>query len=63
MPDRNLSVERLNSLTSRIIDAAIRIHRTVGPGVLERAYFECLSFELPSSAGMRIETQKTADSF
>jgi hypothetical protein len=59
MPDRNLSMERLNSLTSTIIDAAIRIHRTVGPGVLEKAYFECLSFELSSSAGMRIETQKT----
>jgi GxxExxY protein len=58
MPDPNLSVERLNTITSAIINAAIQIHRTVGPGVLEKAYFECLCFEL-SSAGMRIEVQKT----
>src|SRR5688572_6735032 len=58
MPDPSLSVERLNTITSAIINAAIQIHRTVGPGVLEKAYFECLCFEL-SSAGMLIEAQKT----
>jgi GxxExxY protein len=57
MPDPNLSVERLNSLTSTIINAAIRIHRTVGPGLLEKAYLGCLCYEL-HSAGLRIETQK-----
>ena len=57
VPDPNLSVERLNSLTSTIINAAIRIHRTVGPGLLEKAYFGCLCYEL-HSAGLRIETQK-----
>ena len=57
MPDPNASLERLNRLTSAIIEAAIRIHRTVGPGLLEKAYWGCLCFEL-SSAGIRIETQK-----
>src|SRR6476619_7241137 len=52
-----LSAETLNQLTSRIIDAAIRVHRAVGPGLLESAYFECLCFEL-ASAGLTIEAQK-----
>ena len=57
MPDPNLSVEQLNSITSPIIAAAIRIHRAIGPGLLEKAYWGCLCFEL-HSAGLRIETQK-----
>jgi GxxExxY protein len=44
-------------ITSTVIDAAIRIHREVGPGILESAYFECLCFEL-ALTGLRIETQK-----
>jgi GxxExxY protein len=43
--------------TAPIIGAAIRIHRALGPGLLEKAYWGCLCFEL-YSAGMRIETQK-----
>ena len=57
MPDPNRSLERINSITSTIIDAAIRIHRAIGPGLLEKAYWGCLCFEL-HSAGLRIETQK-----
>jgi GxxExxY protein len=52
-----ISCGRLNTITSTIIDVAIRIHRTVGPGLLEKAYFGCLCFEL-RSAGLQIETQK-----
>lgn len=52
-----LSSESLNHLTSTIIDAAIRIHRALGPGLLEGAYLGCLRFEL-MSMGLRIETQK-----
>jgi len=55
--ERPTSAEALNPLTSTIIDAAIRIHKAVGPGLLESAYFECLCFEL-ALAGLRIETQK-----
>jgi GxxExxY protein len=36
----------LNGLTSTIIDAAIRVHRETGPGLLEGVYVECLAFEL-----------------
>jgi hypothetical protein len=33
-----LTVEALNQITSTIIAAAINIHRTLGPGLLENAY-------------------------
>tara|TARA_R110000868_G_scaffold59069_4_gene181470 strand:+ start:259 stop:636 length:378 start_codon:yes stop_codon:yes gene_type:complete len=35
-----------NNLTERIMGAAIEVHRTLGPGLLESAYQECLLFEL-----------------
>jgi GxxExxY protein len=33
-------------LTDRIIGLAIEVHRTIGPGLLESVYAECLSDEL-----------------
>lgn len=35
-----------NELTQAIIGAAIEVHRTLGPGLLESAYEECLCREL-----------------
>lgn len=35
-----------NTLTQKIIGAAIEVHKTLGPGLLESAYQECLLFEL-----------------
>jgi GxxExxY protein len=52
-----VSVESINRTTSQIIDSAIRIHREVGPGLLESAYLGCLCSEL-ASAGMGFEMQK-----
>ena len=52
-----VSAELINRITSIIIECAIRIHRTVGPGLLESAYLGCLLFEL-SSHGLRVERQK-----
>ena len=37
---------RVNQLTQAIIGAAIEVHRTLGPGLLERAYEACLCREL-----------------
>jgi len=51
------TAETLNRLTSTILEAAIRIHRTLGPGLLESAYLACLTYEL-TSAHLRIEAQK-----
>jgi len=49
--------DRLDSITRRIIGAAIEVHRRLGPGLLESAYEICLAFELPS-LGLRIDEQK-----
>jgi len=49
--------ERLNSLTERIIGAAIEVHKALGPGLLESAYEACLYYELVKR-GLKVERQK-----
>lgn len=49
--------DALNTLTGAIIDAAIEVHRILGPGYLESIYEESLSREL-SSRGIPFERQK-----
>jgi GxxExxY protein len=44
-------------LTREIIGSAIKVHRTLGPGLLESAYEACLAYEL-QNLGMKIERQK-----
>ena len=43
--------------TPAIIGAAIKIHRRLGPGLLESAYEACLAYEL-QEIGLRVERQK-----
>jgi GxxExxY protein len=47
----------LNSLTEKIISAAIAVHRELGPGMLESSYEACLMYEL-LSRGFSVERQK-----
>ena len=44
-------------LTSIVIGKAIEVHRALGPGLLESAYQECLSYEL-KAAGLFVEREK-----
>ena len=37
-----------NKITENIIGAAIEVHKTLGTGLLESAYQECLYYELKS---------------
>ena len=36
----------IEELANTIIGAAIRVHRVLGPGLLESAYQKCLEYEL-----------------
>ena len=44
------------SLTREIIGKAIKVHATLGPGLLESTYEECLAYEL-NDAGFLVERQ------
>jgi len=47
----------ISELSSKIIGAAIEVHRVLGPGLLESVYEECLCHELDLQ-GMFFERQK-----
>ena len=47
----------INKLSSKIIGAAIEVHKNLGSGLLESAYEECLCFEM-SLGGLSFERQK-----
>jgi GxxExxY protein len=46
-----------NGITSQILAAAIEVHRTLGPGLLESTYMPCLQFEL-AARNLRFVTQR-----
>jgi len=56
MGEQLLTARELNACTGTIIDAAIEVHKTVGPGLFEKAYVACLMHEL-HRRGLTIERQ------
>ena|SRR5581483_4186656 len=54
---RGGDAERLNRLSAAIIGAAITVHRTLGPGLLESTYEVCLQYELKTVFGFEVERQ------
>ncbi len=50
-------ISDINKLSSKIIGAAIEVHKAIGPGLLESVYEECICHEL-SFAGFSLERQK-----
>jgi GxxExxY protein len=46
-----------NEISEKIIGCSIEVHKTLGPGLLESAYQECLFYEL-QKAGLFVEKQK-----
>jgi len=46
-----------NEITEIIIGCAIKVHKAIGPGLLESAYEECLYYELKKTI-LEIEKQK-----
>ena len=47
----------INQLSSKIIGAAIEVHKALGPGLLESAYEKCLCHEL-KLRGLSFDNQK-----
>ncbi len=45
----NVDSNQINQLTGAIIAAAIKVHKALGPGLLESAYSVCLLYELRRS--------------
>ena len=46
-----------NELSRVVFDCALKVHQALGPGLLERAYEECLFYELKKS-GLAVQKQK-----
>jgi GxxExxY protein len=46
-----------NQISKIVFDAALRVHKALGPGLLESAYEECLFYEL-KKLGLKVEKQK-----
>ena len=46
-----------NEIAKIVFDLGLKIHKTLGPGLLESAYEECLFYEI-SKAGLFVEKQK-----
>lgn len=46
----------IEQVAKEIVDAAIKVHRELGPGLLESAYQHCLAYEL-RKRGLRVETE------
>ena len=52
-----VSHQRLGQIARTIIDAAAKVHKSLGPGLSESAYEVCTAFELAES-GLFVEQQK-----
>ncbi len=46
-----------NEISKVVFECALKVHKTLGPGLLESAYEECMFYELKKS-GLRVEKQK-----
>ncbi|MBK0383805.1 GxxExxY protein [Pedobacter sp. SD-b] len=55
-------MELENSLATKVIGFAIKVHKEIGPGLLESVYKECLFYELKKS-GLFVEKEKALPIF
>jgi len=51
-----IHIPRVNQVSGIVINAAMRVHSVLGPGLLESAYQVCLEQEL-RKRGLRVEAQ------
>lgn len=48
--------DELNVIAARVVDAALEVHRKLGPGLLESVYEACLCYEF-SKRGLQFRSQ------
>lgn len=48
--------QQTEEIASEVLNASFRVHKNLGPGLLESVYEKCLGFEL-SKAGLAYESQ------
>ena len=48
---------QLNFLSSQIIQAAINVHKALGPGLLESVYQQCMQIELIEEMGLNTKSE------
>ena len=46
----------VNEITRQVVDAAIKVHSHLGPGLLESVYLHCLEYEL-SKRGFKVKKE------
>jgi GxxExxY protein len=46
----------IEKVASEIVDAAVKVHKALGPGLLESAYQQCLIYEL-KQRGLTVESE------
>ena len=49
---------KTDEITSIVINKSIKVHKALGPGLLESAYKECLAYEL-NNEGLYVEKEKS----
>ena len=47
-----------NEISKIVFESALKVHKALGPGLLESAYEECLFYEL-KKYNVRVEKQKS----
>jgi GxxExxY protein len=47
---------KINELTGKLVDAAMKVHTVLGPGLLESAYEACLAYKL-EQRGLKVHSQ------
>jgi len=52
----------LNEITGKIIEFSIKVHKSLGPGMLEGAYEICLTHELVKH-GFKVEGRRSCQLF
>lgn len=55
-PKKNMLSERTEEIGKIIVNAAFKVHKQLGPGLLERVYEVCLAHEI-TKAGLDVKRQ------